>query len=97
MLRSDQSHVGVTFGHPDRHVVSPHLTDWSYEGRTVVNGPDAGPVGTFVRLTIGIGGFRLFRGEARAGARLLRRRAATVASQQVGDRLLDAPHHGRAR
>lgn len=59
MLRSDQSHVGVTFGIRIGTSISPHLTDWTYQGRSVVNGPDAGPVGTFFRLTIGIGGFKL--------------------------------------
>jgi hypothetical protein len=59
MLRSDRSHVGVTFGLRVGTTVSPHRTSWSYGGRDVVGAPDAGPVGSFVRLSLGVGGFRL--------------------------------------
>jgi hypothetical protein len=59
MLRSDASHIGVTFGIRIGTTISPHRTSWSYEGRNVVGAPDAGPVGSFVRLTLGIGGFNL--------------------------------------
>jgi hypothetical protein len=59
MLRSDASHIGVTFGIRIGTTISPHRTSWSYEGRNVVGAPDAGPVGSFLRLTLGIGGFKL--------------------------------------
>jgi hypothetical protein len=59
MLKSDHSHVGVTFGIRMGTTISPHRTTWTYEGQTVLGSPDAGPVGSFVRLTLGIGGFRL--------------------------------------
>jgi hypothetical protein len=61
MLRSDKSHVGVTFGLRFGTTISPHRTAWSYEGRNVVGAPDAGPVGSFLRLSLGIGGFKLAR------------------------------------
>ena len=59
MLRSAKSHVGVTFGLRFGTTISPHRTAWSYEGRNVVGAPDAGPVGSFLRLSLGIGGFKL--------------------------------------
>jgi hypothetical protein len=59
MLRSSDSHVGVTFGIRIGTTISPHRTSWSYAGRNVVGAPDAGPVGSFLRLTLGIGGFKL--------------------------------------
>jgi hypothetical protein len=59
MLRSDASHIGVTFGIRIGTTISPHRTAWSYAGRNVVGAPDAGPVGSFLRLTLGIGGFKL--------------------------------------
>jgi hypothetical protein len=59
MLRSEKSHVGVTFGLRFGTTISPHRTSWSYEGRNVVGAPDAGPVGSFLRLSLGIGGFKL--------------------------------------
>jgi hypothetical protein len=59
MLRSEKSHVGVTFGFRFGTTVSPHRTSWSYDGRNVVGAPDAGPVGSFLRLSLGIGGFKL--------------------------------------
>ena len=59
MLRSKESHTGVTFGIRVGTTISPHRTAWTYEGRDVVGAPDAGPVGSFVRLTLGVGGFKL--------------------------------------
>ena len=59
MLRSKASHVGVTFGFRFGTTISPHRTAWTYEGRNVVGAPDAGPVGSFLRLSLGIGGFKL--------------------------------------
>jgi hypothetical protein len=59
MLRSNHSHAGVTFGLRLGTTISPHRTAWSYEGRDVVGAPDAGPVGPFVRVSVGIGGFKL--------------------------------------
>ena len=59
MLRSDHSHIGVTFGLRMGTTISPHRTTWSYQGRNVVGSPDAGPVGGFLRLSLGIGGFKL--------------------------------------
>lgn len=59
MLRTAQSHAGVTFGLRLGTTISPHRTTWSYEGHDVVGAPDAGPVGTFLRLSVGIGGFKL--------------------------------------
>ncbi len=57
MLRTKDSHAGVTFGLRFGTTISPHRTSWSYEGRDVVGAPDAGPVGSFLRLSVGIGGF----------------------------------------
>ncbi len=59
MLRAERSHMGVTFGMRVGTSISPHRTSWAYEGRDVVGAPDAGPVGGFVRLSVGIGGFKL--------------------------------------
>jgi hypothetical protein len=59
MLRTSHSHMGVTFGLRLGTTISPHRTTWSYEGRNVVGAPDAGPVGGFLRLSVGIGGFKL--------------------------------------
>jgi hypothetical protein len=59
MLRTKDSHVGVTFGLRVGTTISPHRTSWTYEGRDVVGAPDAGPVGGFLRLSLGIGGFKL--------------------------------------
>jgi hypothetical protein len=59
MLRTPKSHMGVTFGVRLGTTISPHRTNWSYEGRNVVGAPDAGPVGTFLRLSVGIGGFKM--------------------------------------
>jgi hypothetical protein len=59
MLRSEKSQIGVTFGIRLGTTISPHRTAWTYEGRNVVGAPDAGPVGSFVRLTLGVGGFKL--------------------------------------
>lgn len=59
MLRSEKSHVGVTFGLRIGTTISPHRTEWSYLGRNVVGAPDAGPVGSFLRLSLGVGGFKL--------------------------------------
>jgi hypothetical protein len=59
MLRSEKSHVGVTFGMRFGTTISPHRTAWTYEGRNVVGAPDAGPVGSFLRLSLGVGGFKL--------------------------------------
>jgi hypothetical protein len=61
MLRSDKSNVGVTFGLRFGTTISPHRTVWTYAGRNVVGAPDAGPVGSFLRLSLGIGGFKLAR------------------------------------
>ena len=59
MLRTKESHMGVTFGLRVGTTISPHRTSWTYEGRNVVGAPDAGPVGGFLRLSVGIGGFKL--------------------------------------
>jgi hypothetical protein len=59
LLRTKESHMGVTFGVRVGTTISPHRTSWTYEGKDVVGAPDAGPVGGFVRLSVGIGGFKL--------------------------------------
>ena len=59
MLRTKDSHTGFTVGLRMGTTISPHRTAWSYEGRNVVGAPDAGPVGAFLRLNFGIGGFKL--------------------------------------
>lgn len=59
ILRTDKSQVGFTVGVRLGTTISPHRTSWTYEGRNVVGAPDAGPVGSFVRLTFGVGGFKL--------------------------------------
>ncbi len=61
MLKSETSQVGVTFGLRMGTTISPHRTAWTYEGHNVVGAPDAGPVGSFLRLSVGVGGFKLAR------------------------------------
>lgn len=61
MLRTEKSQIGVTFGVRVGTTISPHRTVWSYQGRNVVGAPDAGPVGNFLRVSLGVGGFKLLQ------------------------------------
>ena len=61
MLRDDHSSMGVTFGLRLASAISPNRTTWSYSGRDVFGGPDAGPTGGVIRVLIGIGGFNLVK------------------------------------
>jgi hypothetical protein len=59
VLRDTKSSVGLTIGLRFASAISPNRTTWTYGGRTVYGGPDAGPTGGTVRIVAGIGGFRL--------------------------------------
>jgi len=59
MLRQTADRVGLTLGARFASLISPNRTTWTYEGRTVFGGPDAGPTGGSVRVLVGIGGFRM--------------------------------------
>jgi opacity protein-like surface antigen len=58
LLRSAKDHLGITLGLRFSTAISPNRTTWTYQGREVFGGPDAGPVGTSIRLVFGVGGFR---------------------------------------
>src|SRR5581483_7747734 len=59
VLRDSRSSVGLTIGLRFASVISPNRTTWTYGGRTVYGGPDAGPTAGTFRIVAGIGGFRL--------------------------------------
>ncbi|MDQ8165261.1 MAG: hypothetical protein P3A28_05830 [Gemmatimonadota bacterium] len=59
MLRQTVDRVGLTLGVRFSSLISPNRTTWTYEGRTVFGGPDAGPTGGSVRVLVGVGGFRM--------------------------------------
>jgi hypothetical protein len=66
LLRTTTSTTGVTLGLRVGSSISPHRTTWRYQGNDVAGAPDAGPVGSFVRVVIGVGGFKL-GGKSRSG------------------------------
>jgi hypothetical protein len=55
VLRSVGDRFGVTVGARVGKRIAPNRATWKLGGTTVVGGPDAGPDGTFARLTIGLG------------------------------------------
>ena len=55
----DSSRVGVVLGVRFATAISPNRTTWTHNGRTVFGGPDVGPVGGMLRLSVGIGGFKM--------------------------------------
>ncbi|MHB1310879.1 MAG: hypothetical protein ACYC3L_02590 [Gemmatimonadaceae bacterium] len=55
VLRSVADRFGVSVGARLGKRVAPNRATWKLDGAKVVGGPDAGPDGTFLRLTIGIG------------------------------------------
>ncbi len=59
LLRSTTSTAGVTLGIRFGSTIAPHRTAWRYQGNDVAGAPDAGAVGSFVRIVIGVGGFKL--------------------------------------
>ncbi len=59
VLRNDKDHVGISLGVRVTTAISPHRTTWKYMGNEVFGGPDAGPTSSSIRLSLGIGGFRL--------------------------------------
>ncbi|MEA3245947.1 MAG: hypothetical protein U9Q74_07295 [Gemmatimonadota bacterium] len=59
VLRDTKSSLGLTIGVRLGSNISPNRTTWTYGGRTVYGGPDAGPTGGTFRIVAGIGGFRL--------------------------------------
>ena len=59
MLRNSSDHVGISFGARVTTSISPNRTTWKYLGNEVFGGPDAGPTSTSIRLSLGIGGFRI--------------------------------------
>jgi hypothetical protein len=59
LLRSTTSTAGVTLGLRAGSSITPHRTAWRYQGNEVAGAPDAGAVGSFVRVIIGVGGFKL--------------------------------------
>ncbi len=58
LLQDKKSQRGFTLGLRFSTSIKPHRTTWTYQGREVFGGPDAGPLGTSIRLVFGIGGFR---------------------------------------
>ena len=59
VLRNEKDHVGISLGLRVTTAISPHRTTWKYMGNEVFGGPDAGPTGSSIRLSLGIGGFRV--------------------------------------
>ena len=59
VLRNDKDHVGISLGVRVTTAISPHRTTWKYMGNEVFGGPDAGPTSSSIRLSLGIGGFRI--------------------------------------
>ena len=55
VLRSVADRFGVSVGARLGKRIAPNRATWKLDGTKVVGGPDAGPDGTFMRLTIGIG------------------------------------------
>lgn len=55
VLRSVADRFGVSVGARVGKRIAPNRATWKLDGTKVVGGPDAGPDGTFLRLTIGIG------------------------------------------
>ena len=55
VLRSVADRFGVSIGARLGKRIAPNRATWKLDGTKVVGGPDAGPDGTFMRLTIGIG------------------------------------------
>lgn len=55
VLRSVADHFGVSVGARLGKRIAPNRATWKLDGTKVVGGPDAGPDGTFLRLTVGIG------------------------------------------
>lgn len=54
-----KSQMGITLGFRFATAITPNRTTWKYQGRDVFGAPDAGPVGSMMRVQIGIGDFRL--------------------------------------
>lgn len=59
VLPTTTSTMGITFGVRLASAISPNRTTWTYRGQSVFGGPDLGPAGGVVRVTLGFGGFRL--------------------------------------
>jgi len=55
VLRSVADRFGVSVGARLGKRIAPNRATWKLEGTKVVGGPDAGPDGAFLRLSIGIG------------------------------------------
>jgi hypothetical protein len=55
VLRSVADRFGLTMGARIGRRIAPNRSTWKVGGTKVVGGPDAGPDGTFLRLTVGIG------------------------------------------
>ncbi len=55
VLRSVGDRFGVTLGGRLGKRIAPNRATWKLGGTKVVGGPDAGPDGAFLRLTLGIG------------------------------------------
>jgi opacity protein-like surface antigen len=59
ILRNEKDHVGLSLGIRITTSISPNRTTWKYQGNDVFGGPDAGPAATSIRLSLGVGGFRI--------------------------------------
>lgn len=55
VLRSVGDRFGTTFGARVGHKIAPNRAAWKLDGRKVVGGPDLGPDGAWLRVTVGIG------------------------------------------
>jgi hypothetical protein len=59
LLRQETDRIGITLGVRFSSMITPNRTTWTYNGREVFGGPDLGPSGGVMRVTLGVGGFRL--------------------------------------
>lgn len=55
VLRSVGDRLGLTFGARLGKRIAPNRAAWKLDGHKVIGGPDAGPDGPFLRLTLGVG------------------------------------------
>lgn len=59
ILGDESASRGLTLGLRIGSAISPNRTKWTYGGREVFGGPDAGPTSGTVRVQAGYGGFSL--------------------------------------
>jgi hypothetical protein len=59
LLRQETDRIGISLGVRFSSMITPNRTTWTYNGREVFGGPDLGPSGGVIRVSAGVGGFRL--------------------------------------